>query len=271
MPDLAGLAINQATTRPQWSLAQAIDGYARAGIRGIGVWPDKLADCGVAAARRHLRDAGMTVTSYCVGEMIVDRDGRAQLEDRNRRLVDEAAEIGAGCMVCVLGGLPAGSRDLAAARDRAADGLARLLPRARAAGMPLAIEPIHPMRAADVSCVSTLAQAIDLCEALGEGVGVVVDAYHVWWDPDLAAQVRRAGGRILSFQICDWLSPTVSLVNDRGMMGDGVIDLRGLNAMVRGAGYAGPCEVEIMSERDWWRRDPDEVVATCRDRFGALL
>jgi sugar phosphate isomerase/epimerase len=271
MADLAGLALNQATTRPQWSLAQAIDGYARAGIRGIGVWPDKLAELGLAAARRQLRDAGMTVTSYCVGEVVVDRDGRPQPDERNRRLVDEAAEIGAGCMVCVLGGLPAGSRDLAAARARAADYLAALLPHARAAGVALAIEPIHPMRAADVSCVSTLAQANDLCARLGDGTGVVIDAYHVWWDPDLAAQVARAGARILSFQICDWLVPTVSLVNDRGMMGDGVIDLRALDALVRGAGFTGPSEVEIMSERDWWRRDPDEVVATCRDRYLALL
>jgi len=271
MRDVAGLAINQATTRPQWSLAQAIDGYARAGVRGIGVWPDKLAEYGLAAARRHLRDAGMAVTSYCVGEMIVDRHGRPQPAERNRQLLDEAAEIQAQCMVCVLGGLPAGSRDMARARECARDGLAELLPRARAAGVPLAIEPIHPMRAADVSCVNSLAQANELCAALGEGVGVVVDAYHVWWDPDLAAGVRRAGNRILSFQICDWLSPTVSLANDRGMMGDGVIDLRAMRALVRAAGFAGPCEVEIMSERDWWRRDADEVVATCRDRFLSLL
>jgi sugar phosphate isomerase/epimerase len=271
VPDPAGLAINQATTRPQWTLAEAIDGYARAGVRGIGIWPDKLAECGLAAARRRLADAGLAVTSYCAGEMIVDRAGRPQAAERNKRLVDEAAALGAHCLVAVLGGLPAGSRDVAAARRQARDGLAALLPYARSAGVTLALEPIHPMRAADVSVVSTLAQATDLCLELGDGIGVAIDAYHVWWDPNLAAEVRRAQGRIVSFQICDWLVPTASLVNDRGMMGDGVIDLRGLHAMVRAAGYTGYCEVEIMSERDWWRRAPDEVVAVCQERFRAVL
>jgi sugar phosphate isomerase/epimerase len=267
----AGLAINQATTRRQWNLAEAIDGYARAGVRGIGIWPDKLAECGLAEARRLLDDAGLAVTSYCVGEMIVDSAGRPQAAERNRRLVDEAAALGAQCLVCVVGGLPRGGRDLANARQQARDGLAALLPHARSAGVRLAIEPIHPMRAADVSCINTLAQANDLCLELGEGVGVVIDAYHVWWDPDLAAELRRASGRIFSFQICDWLLPTTSLANDRGMMGDGIIDLRGLHAMVRAAGFTGYCEVEIMSERDWWQRDPDKLVAICQERFRSAL
>ncbi len=263
------LAINQATTRPQWSLAEAIAGYARAGIAGIGIWPDKLEECGLAAARRLLADHRLAVSGYCAGEMSVDRHGARQAQDRNRRLVDEAAALGAACLVCVAGGLETGSRDLAGARARARDGLAELLPHARAAGVPLAIEPIHPMRAADVSCITTLTEANDLCDALGAGTGVVVDAYHVWWDPRLDAEIARARGRILSFQICDWLAATRALANDRGMMGDGVIDLPHLLALVRAAGYRGPCEVEIMSA-EWWRRDPDEVVATCIARFRAL-
>lgn len=271
MPPSPELAINQATTRPQWSLAEAIDGYARAGIRGIGIWPDKLAECGLVAARRMIASAELTVTSYCAGEMVVDRAGNFQSPARNRRLIDEAAELQAPCLVCVLGGLPAGSRNLSDARQRARDTLAELLPYARAARVPLAIEPIHPMRAADVSCISTLAQATDLSLALGAGAGIVVDAYHVWWDPALAAEVKRAGDRILSFQICDWLRDTASLANDRGMMGDGIIALAELYAMVRAAGYRGACEVEIMSERDWWRRPPDEVVAACIQRFGSIL
>jgi sugar phosphate isomerase/epimerase len=265
------LAINQATTRPQWSLAQAIDGYARAGIRGIGIWPDKLAECGLAQARRLIASTGLAVTSYCVGEMVVDRAGKLQTAERNRRLIDEASALSADCMVCVMGGLPAGSTSLDDARRRARDTMAELLPHARAAGISLAIEPIHPMRAADVSCINTLAQATDLARELGTGTGVAVDVYHVWWDPYLAAEIARAGSRILSFQLCDWLADTAALANDRGMMGDGVIPLARIYAMVRAAGYAGACEVEIMSERNWWRRAPDEVVSVCIERFRALL
>ena len=268
-PD-ADLAINQATTRPQWSLVQAIEGYARAGIRGIGIWPDKLAECGMPEARRLLKSTGLAVTSYCVAEMSVDGAGNPQTMDWNRRHVDEAAELGAQCLVCVVGGLRAGSRNLAEARKRAYATLAALLPYARAAGVKLAVEPIHPMRAADVSCIATLAQANDVCATLGDGVGIVVDAYHVWWDPRLALELERARGRILSFQICDWLLATASLANDRGMMGDGIIDLAGLHTLVRANGFDGLCEVEIMSTRDWWRRDPAEVVATCLARFRSM-
>jgi sugar phosphate isomerase/epimerase len=267
VPAPPALAINQATTRPQWSLAQAIEGYARAGIRGIGIWPDKLAELGLPQARRMLASAGLAVTSYCVGEMLVDRAGKLQTAERNRRMIDEAAALAADCLVCVMGGLPAGSASLDDARRRARDTLAEFLPQARAAGVPLAIEPIHPMRAADVSCINTLAQATDLALALGPGTGVAVDAYHVWWDPALAAEIERAGERILSFQLCDWLGDTASLANDRGMMGDGVIPLAAIYAMVRAAGYRGLCEIEIMSERNWWRRPPEEVVSTCIERF----
>jgi sugar phosphate isomerase/epimerase len=265
------LSINQATTRPQWTLAQAIEGYARAGIAGIGVWPDKLAECGLAEARRRLAAAGLAVTSYNVGEVSVDRSGNPQTVARNLRMIDEAAALGAACMVCVMGGLLSGAPSLADARKRAHDMMAEILPYARAAGVPLAIEPIHPMRAADVSCISTLAQATDLSLALGGGTGVVIDAYHVWWDPALAAELKRAGDRILAFQLCDWLADTAALANDRGMMGDGVIPLPELYSMVWRVGYLGPYEVEIMSERNWWRRDPDEVVAVCIERFAALL
>jgi len=264
------LSINQATTRGQWSLAAAIEGYARAGIRGIGVWPDALAECGLGEARRRLADRGMAVTSYAGGELFVDQKGRFQPPDRARRLIDEAAALGAPCLVSVVGGLPAGSRDLAGARNRARDGLAALLPLARAAGVILAIEPVHPMRAAEVSCINTLGQANELCDALGEGAGIMIDAYHVWWDPALAAEIARAGRRIAGLQLCDWLVPTAALANDRGMMGDGVIDLAALFAMVRAAGYAGACEAEIMSDREWWRRDPDEVVAVCIERFARI-
>jgi len=272
---MAPFAINQATTRPQWSLAEAIAGYAKADISGIGIWPDKLRACGLAEARRLLDRHGMAVTSYAGGELFVDRRGAAQPADFARRLVDEAAALGAACLVCVVGGLAAGSRDIAGARARARDGLAGLLPYARAAGVPIAIEPVHPMRAAEVSCINTLAAANDLCDALGGaegggGIGIAVDAYHVWWDPALAAELARATGRILAFQICDWLAETRALADDRGMMGDGVIDLAAMLAAVRVAGFRGLPEVEIMSARDWWRRDPAEVVRVCVERFAEI-
>jgi sugar phosphate isomerase/epimerase len=147
------------------------------------------------------------------------------------------------------------------------DGIGEILDHARSAGVPLAIEPLHPMYCADRACVNTLAQALDLCDEMGEGVGVVVDAYHVWWDPQLNAQIERAGDkRLLAFHICDWLVPTNDLLTDRGMMGDGVIDLPLLRSWMERAGYRGFHEVEILSAGNWWRRDPDEVLATCRAR-----
>jgi sugar phosphate isomerase/epimerase len=161
-----------------------------------------------------------------------------------------------------------GSKDLALSRERIHQGIAAILPEARQAGVPLAIEPLHPMQAAERACVNTMEQALDLCERLGEGIGVAVDVYHVWWDPKLEAQIRRAGKeRLLAYHICDWLVPTRDLLNDRGMMGDGVIDLPLIRSWVEAAGYAGFQEVEIFSERDWWRRDPDEVLAVCKERL----
>jgi sugar phosphate isomerase/epimerase len=199
-----------------------------------------------------------------------DAVGRRGAIDDNRRAVDEAVAIGARCLVLVVGGLPAGSKDIAGARAMVRDGIGELLPYARAANMPLAVEPLHPMYAADRACVNTMAQANDLCDELGEGLGIAVDVYHVWWDPDLEREIRRAGDaargghqRILAFHICDWLVPTNDLLLDRGMMGDGVIDLPGIRRWVEAAGYDGLHEVEIFSAENWWKRDPDEVVRVC--------
>ena len=178
----------------------------------------------------------------------------------------------------VVGGLPkdpAGrivSRDLAGAREMVRDGLGLLLEYARSTGMPLAIEPLHPMYAADRACVNTLAQANALCDELSpdgaDGLGVAVDVYHVWWDPQLASEIMRAGerNRLYAYHICDWLVPTRDLLDDRGMMGDGVIDLPLIRRWMEAAGYRGMHEVEIFSSANWWKRDPDEVLATCRQR-----
>jgi sugar phosphate isomerase/epimerase len=156
---------------------------------------------------------------------------------------------------------------IAGARKRVADALGILLPYARAAGVPLAIEPLHPMYAADRACINTLAQANDLCDTLGPGIGIAVDVYHVWWDPDLDRQIARAGkDRLLAFHVCDWLVPTKDLLNDRGMMGDGVIDIRRMRGLVEAQGYEGFCEVEIFSS-DWWSKPAETVLATCRERY----
>lgn len=266
---IARLAINQVTTRPQWSLRQAIEGYARAGIRGIAIWPDKLAECGIRDAVALLSDHGMTVTGYCRGRMFAaaEPSERRRLMDENRRMLDEAAAIGARCLVSVVGGLPAGSRDIAGTRERAREGLFELLPHARAVGIPLGIEPIHPARAADVCCINTLAQANALCDALGAGTGIVADVYHIWWDPEVERGLARARGRILAFHLSDWLTPSDDAPTGRGMMGDGVIELAKIRRWVEAAGYDGYCEVEIVSPQDWWRRPPEEVVETCIERF----
>jgi sugar phosphate isomerase/epimerase len=270
--DRTWLAINTATVKT-WSLEQAIEGCARAGITAIAPWRDVVQQCGVERAAKLIRSSGLTVTCLCRGGMFTAADEagrRAALED-NRRAVDEAAAIAAGSLILVVGGLPMGSKDLAGAHRQVRDGIAALLPYARAAGVPLAIEPLHPMTAADRACVNTLAHANDLCDELGEGTGVAIDAYHVWWDPDLARQVARSGARILSYHVCDWLLPTRDLVFDRGMPGDGVIDLRRLRAMVEAAGYRGHCDVEILSAQNWWKRDPDEVIRICIERHQTVV
>ena len=271
--DRSKLAINQATTMKQWTLHEAVEGYAAKDIRGISVWRDKLAECGVDDAAKLLRDHEMTVTGLCRGGLFpaVDDAGRQAAHDDNRRAVDEAAAIGAQCLVMVCGGLPDGSKDMIDARKQVADGLERVLPYARDAGVPVAIEPLHPMTAADRACVNTLEHALDLCDVLGDGVGVAVDCYHVWWDPKLEQQIERAGDRILGFHVCDWLVPTVDLVWDRGMMGDGVIDIPRIRKWVEATGYRGFNEVEIFSERNWWQRDPEEVVNTCIERYAEFV
>ncbi|MFS3137624.1 sugar phosphate isomerase/epimerase family protein [Gluconacetobacter sacchari] len=265
------MSLNTATVREQMSLRQCIDACARFGIAGISPWRDGVAAMGVDKAARAIRDAGLAVSGLCRGGMFtagVGAAGRQAALDDNRRAIDEAAALGASCLVMVCGGLAPDSKDLSVARARVQDGLMAILPHARAAGVPLALEPLHPMTCADRSVLSTLGQALDLCDALGEGAGVALDVYHVWWDPDLSAQIRRAGTRILAFHVCDWLMPTTDTVFDRGMPGDGVIEIRAIHDQVTAAGYRGLTEVEILSHA-WWTRDADHVIATCIDRVAA--
>jgi sugar phosphate isomerase/epimerase len=258
------LSLNTATVRKQWNLAQIIDGCARHGIRGISPWRDQVAQMGLASAAQAIKANDLAVTGLCRGGFFTAKDWK----DDNLRAIEEAHTLGARCLVLVVGGLIPGSRDLIRSREAVRDGIAEILPEARKAGVPLAIEPLHPMQAAERACVNTLEQALDICDALGDGVGVAVDVYHVWWDPKLESQIHRAGKRrVLAYHICDWLVPTRDLLNDRGMMGDGVVDLPRIRGWVQAAGYTGFQEVEIFSELDWWKRDPDEVLRTCKERL----
>lgn len=271
MIDPARIAINQATTRVQWNFRQSVEGYARHGVRKIAVWRDKLEACGIDDAKRLLADNGMAVTGLNRAGPFIGADDaarRAALEDA-RHAIDEAAELRAACLLVFPGGLQAGSKELGAARAQLAEALTELLPIARKAGVHLALEPLHPMLAADRSCLNTMADANDLCDALGPGIGIVVDIYHVWWDARLKEEIERAGKeRLVGFHVSDWLVPTRDLVFDRGMMGDGVIDIPGIRSWMEGAGYDGPVEVEIFSAENWWKRDPDEVAQTCIERCG---
>jgi sugar phosphate isomerase/epimerase len=256
------LSLNTATVRKQWNLAQIIDGCARHGIRGISPWRDQVAQMGLSQARKSIREKNLVVTGLCRGGFFTARDWKAD----NLRAIEEAHELEAPALILVVGGMPAGSKDLAACRSQIQDCIAEVLPEARKAGVPLAIEPLHPMQVTRAA-VNTLEQALDMCDALGPGIGVAVDVYHVWWDPKLQSQLRRAGRRILGYHICDWLPATRDLFNDRGMMGDGVIDLPLIRSWVQAAGYGGFQEVEIFSDLDWWKRDADEVLKTCKERL----
>lgn len=269
MADTSRLALNTATVTQQWSLQECISGCVRHSIAGIDPWRDKLQKMGVTEAAKSIKDNGLMVSGLCRGGMFTGPDAKARSAalDDNRRAVDEAAEIGADCLVLVVGGIPGGSRDIASAREQVRDGIGALLDHSRASNVPLAIEPLHPMYAGDRACVNTLGQANDLCDELGDGVGVAIDVYHVWWDPNLENEIKRCGQRILGFHVCDWLVPTRDLLLDRGMMGDGVINIPQILGWVEKAGYRGLIEVEIFSSKKWWREDADEVLQTVRDRF----
>ncbi|MFL6717317.1 MAG: sugar phosphate isomerase/epimerase family protein [Burkholderiaceae bacterium] len=278
------LSINTATVRAQWKLDRIIEECARREIGAISPWRDQVAEAGLDTVARLLRDTGISLSGYCRGGMFPasTREGRQNALDDNRRAVDEARALDAACLVLVVGGLPGGlqgkpeHKDIAAARSDVRDGIAATLEYARSVGMPLAIEPLHPMYAADRACVNTMAQALDLCDLLDPGrsgaLGVALDVYHVWWDPELEAQIRRAGReRLLAFHVCDWLLPTRDLLNDRGMMGDGVIDIPRIRGWVEQAGFAGYSEVEIFSAENWWKRDGGEVLDTCIQRHRSAV
>jgi sugar phosphate isomerase/epimerase len=290
------LSINTATIRKSRGadlpLPKIIEACVRKGIRAISPWRDQVAAAGLANVSKLVRDHGLALSGYCRGGMFpaADAAGLKAARDDNRRAVDEAAELGAPCLVLVVGGLPgalqgkAAHKDIALARNQVRDGIAELLDYAKQARMPLAIEPLHPMYAADRACINTMEQALDVCDELdprrtGEkserpqaALGVAVDVYHVWWDPKLQQQIARAGKeRLLAFHVCDWMTPTTDLLNDRGMMGDGVIDIPRIRGWVEAQGFEGYSEVEIFSTGNWWRKPHEEVLDTCIARHKSAV
>ena len=277
------LSLNTATVRKQGDLLQIIEACARHGIRAIDPWRDQVAGVGLEHAARTVRDAGLELSGYCRGGMFTANAAhRAEARDDNRRAVDEACALGAPCVVLVVGGLPqysrpgsAASKDIAAARAQVEAAIAEMLDYARRANMPLAIEPLHPAYAADRACVNTTKQALDICDRLDPNrsgaLGVALDVYHIWWDPELLPQISRAGkDRLLAFHVCDWLVPTKDILNDRGMMGDGMIDIKALRSAVEAQGFAGYSEIEIFSN-DWWAKPMDDVLQTCIARHRSVV
>lgn len=266
MSDARRLSFNQATAE-RASLREVVDACARHGVPSVGIWRHKVHETGIDAAARMIRDAGVSVSSLCRGGMFPGLTEPERLEriDDNRKAIDEAARLGAEVLVLVCG--PARDRDIAGARQMVSDGIAAIEPHAKECGVKLGIEPLHPAFAAERSCVTMLREARLLAEQFDENVvGVVVDVYHVWWDPERTEEISRLGARIVGYHVNDWLVPARDVLMGRGMMGDGVIELRAIRGEVERAGYAGPIEVEIFNERIW-DMPVDELVQFTRDRF----
>jgi sugar phosphate isomerase/epimerase len=271
--ELSRLSLNQRTTA-SWSLPEAIQGCVDAGLGAIGIWREQLAEIGFDEGCRLVADAGLRVSSLCRGGFFTAADpaeARAA-EASNRKAIDEAAGLSAATLVLVAGGLPTGDRDLQAARDRAAFAIERLVPYAHERGVTLGIEPMNPIYAADRGVISTLGQALDIAERFDAAdVGVVVDTFHLWWEPGVADQLQRAGQRIVSYQICDWITPLpADTLLARGMMGDGHIDFPTFTKSVAAAGYGGDVEVEIFNA-DLWAAPPASVVDTMVERYLRLV
>ena len=267
---LGSCSINTATLGFQAPIGEVIDAVARAGFGVIAPWRREVEGNDVKLIAKHIRDAGLALSGYCRSTYIPALDAqsfRTNIES-NKRALDDAATLGAPCFVMVVGGLPAGSKDLRAARRQVKEASAELVEYGHKVGVKIALEPLHPVYAADRSCLTLLSEALDWCDEIDDPwIGVAIDCYHVWWDPHLIRDIARAKNRIFAYHVCDWLVPTTDVLNDRGMMGDGVIDLKAIRSAVETAGYAGAVEVEIFSSGNWWKRSMAETLAVCRERF----
>jgi sugar phosphate isomerase/epimerase len=269
-------SINTATLGFQANIMEVVDAVAHAGFGQIAPWRREIEGQNVTAISKHIKNAGLKLSGYCRSTYIPAVDTttfRANIEN-NKRALDDAAILGAPVFVMVVGGLPAGSRNMTAARQQVLEGSAELREYGKSVGVRIALEPLHPVYAAERSVLTLLSEALDMCEAIEPAavdpwIGVALDCYHVWWDPDLPQGIAAAGAanRIFAFHVCDWLVPTLDVLNDRGMMGDGVIDVPGIRAAVEAAGYSGSVEVEIFSSRNWWTRPMAEILSVCRARL----
>lgn len=265
-PLLKNLSLNQITT-DRWSLKEAVDGCVRADIPWISPWRHKVHEIGLQESKRIIKDAGLKVSSLCRGGMFPaqSESERQKRLDDNKAAIEEAAELGTDVLVLVCG--PAPDKDIGTARKWVEEGIEKLIPFAESHGVKLGIEPLHPMFAADRSVVSTLGQANAISEKMDtDQVGVVVDVYHVWWDPCLYQEIERAKGNILGFHVSDWIVPLPDMFKGRGMMGDGVIEIRRIRNAVEAAGYNGPIEVEIINQ-DIWDRPGDDVLKEIKERY----
>jgi len=268
LTDLSRCAIHTMTNKP-WTLGQCIDGYREAGIGAMSVWRNVLEPIGAKEAGKMLRAADMRVPALVRGGFFPAHDpgARAAALDVNRTCIDEAREIGAEMVVLVVGAVP--GMAMAEARKQTADGIAAVLPHARAAGVKLAIEPLHPMYAADRSCINRMAEARTICEQLRDPfLGIAVDGYHVWWDPDLREEIMLAGEQktLFAFHVCDWRVETRHPLNDRGLMGDGCIDLRTIRGWVEETGFRGCNEVEVFSDH-YWAMDQTQYLQLIRQAY----
>ena len=266
MADRSRLSLNQITT-PKWSVGEAVDASARRGVTSIALWRHKIGEAGLASCVRVVEDAGIHVSSVCRGGMFpatTESERNKNIED-NFRAVDEAAALHAASLVMVVGGCSGTGID--EARKMVTDGIAELVPYARDRGVRIGLEPLHPMYAAERSVLVTIGQALELASAYDRcEVGVILDTFHIWWDPQVAQLIERSAGRIYGFHVSDWLVPLPDVLLGRGMMGDGVIDNRRLRLLVEQAGYTGPIEVEIFN-RTIWDADPDSVLTQVIERF----
>ena len=276
--DHSAIALNTATLGHMleghgagWEAERVVDECAARGFGGIVFWRKEVAGKAVAIGER-VRASGMTVVGLCRSPFLVGPHAlpsRSEILNDFRALIDTAAELGAGNLTVVVGGVEPGTRGQSESLKLAADRIGEVAPYALDLGVNLALEPLHPVYAADRSCLATMRDAVDMCLSLAApNVGVAADVYHVWWDGSLGAELARVGAeKIFGYHLCDWLSDTSDFLLDRGMMGDGVADLRGIRRSVEGAGYGGLCEVEVFSAENWWKRNPGEVLDTCVERF----
>lgn len=279
--DHSALALNTATLGHNvegqgagWSPEQVIDTCCELGLGGVVFWRREI---GGAAVRigDYARRSGLTVAGLCRTPFLVGPSApqpRQKMLDDFEASIDMAAGLGAGVLTIVTGGVEPGTKGTGESLKRVAETVAAMAPLADRRGVRLALEPLHPVYGGDRSCLVTVRDAVDLCEAIGHpAVGIAVDVYHVWWDTSLAGQLARAGGqRILGYHLCDWLAETRDVLLDRGMMGDGVADLKSIRSAVEQAGYDGLCEVEIFSANDWWKKPPRDVLQTCIERFRSV-